>query len=57
MRRGKLARETRHEKAQALKEKRNSRTVGEQLSILSKRPGASKKERDRLLALLKKQNN
>ena len=40
--------------AQALKEKRNSRTVGEQLSILSKRPGASKKERERLLALLKK---
>lgn len=54
MRRGKLAREARHEKAQALKEKRNSRSIGEQLTILSKRPGSSKKERERLLALLKK---
>ena len=57
MRRGKIARETRHEKAQTLKEQRNSRSIKEQLSILAKRPGASTKERTRLLALIKKQNN
>jgi len=55
MRRGQIARETRQQSAQTLKEKRDSKSIGEQLSILSRRPGDSTKERARLLVLIKKQ--
>jgi hypothetical protein len=55
MRRGKLARETRQQSAQTLKEKRDTKSIGEQLSILSRRPGGSIKERARLLVLIKEQ--
>jgi len=56
MRRGREIRETRRQQAEALKDKRNSRSIGEQLALLAKRPGNSTKEKSRLLILLKKKN-
>jgi hypothetical protein len=55
MRRGIEDRKLRQETVEKLKEERSQRTIGEQLSEISKRSGESAKEVKRLLALIKKE--